>query len=195
MLTDSQMGDYSGTVAPGTGTSSYTGVASGAMSIVSSLSSIYSTYESGKLRRSISKHNALMAQFDAWHAKKAMEREKEYIAAAAESQIDKVRRTEARLLGTARAVNSASGFATSSKTNLDVEGDIMDGAALDVLAIRTNAINADLEATIAGLGKQRASTAQASQFNLEGELAKRETDINQANNVMKLGKTLSSLYR
>lgn len=145
-----------------------------AASIISSLGSIYTTYESGKLRRVIAEHNAVMAEYDAWFAKFAAEKE--------EQAVD---RDVARLLGRARAINSASGFATDSKTNLDVEGDIMTGAALDVAVIRTR-----------GSWNAFRARSQAGSSRMEGNLARAETAIDTTRIIAEaLGERNSSLFK
>ncbi len=189
--TDSEMGNNSGTMAPSGGSSFNWGSVS---SISGSIGSIYNTYEQGKLIEINAEHNAVMAQFDAWYAQEAAKRERKAIKEDADQQVSLVARRAALLQGSARAINSASGFATSSKTNLDVEGDIATGAAMDIAVIRRREIRDDLEAELAGAGRVRNYQSKASAYKTEGNLAQTESNLNQVNNVMKLGKQISSMY-
>ncbi|MCK5602579.1 hypothetical protein KAR91_11935 [Candidatus Pacearchaeota archaeon] len=134
-------------------------------SIISSLASISMTYDQGKLRRSIAEHNRIMSEYDAWFAQHA--------AKQAEKML---RREEKRLLGTARAINSASGFATDSATNLAVEGDIMTGVALDVAVIRTRGgLEAFRSMSAAGQYGLQASSAQIESNLKIAEILARDT--------------------
>ena len=149
------------------------GTPSGAgLSLFSSLASISMTYDQGKMRRSILKHNQVMAEYDKW-----------FTQFAAKQAEDRLRRTEAKLLGKARQAGAESGFATESATNLDVEGDIMTGVALDAAVIRTQG----------NLSSMRIDQ-QIGEYGLRADLAGAESNIKLAEAISSAAKNTSSIF-
>lgn len=132
-----------------------TNAALGYSNIITSFGSILMTREEGKLNRSIAEHNQIMSEYEMWWTQHAMELTEEQL-----------RREGARVLGAARAINAASGFATDSRTNLAVEGDIIEGIELDAAILRVRG----------GLEMFRSFSA-AGQYGLQSRMASSEANL------------------
>lgn len=117
--------------------------------VVSGLSSIIQTYESGKLARIISQHNANMSELEA-----------ELVREQTADLIEQLNTSESRELAASRAASVGEGFALDSGTNLALEGDIIQARNTDREIIRKN-----------GSLEEARLAIQAGQELLEGEIA------------------------
>lgn len=123
--------------------------------IGSSLLSVYSTYEQGKLRRILNRHNAAMKDINA-----------RLVKTRTDQLIKRLGIREQRELGRARADSVGEGFALDSGTNLAIEGDIITARAIDREIIRTNG----------GLEETRLNI-QAGQDRLRGDIATSQANV------------------
>lgn len=148
---------------------------SGYASIVGDLFSIANTFESGKLSRLISDHNAIMARY-----------EQQFIDIKIGQQLDILDEEESRVLGNARAISGASGFSVASETNFDIERDIITTFAKESAVIRTSG----------GLEKLR-SEFEAQAFDLESLESRRSTKSKIFTSLSKLpgSKGFSTLFK
>lgn len=136
--------------------------------ISSSLLSIYSTYEGGKIRRILNRHNAAMKDIEADLVR--------YKTGRLVKRLDTV---ESRELASARAASVGEGFALDSGTNLAIEGDIITAREMDKAIIKANG----------GLEETRLAI-EGEQAKLRGEVATSQAKIE---NVKTLFGTTSSL--
>lgn len=123
------------------------------LDVSSSLLSVYSTYQRGKLRRILNRHNAAMKVIQA-----------DLVKYRTGKLVERLGDQESRELGAARAASVGEGFALDSGTNLDVEGDIITARAEDRAVIKASG----------GLEESRL-LLEAGQDRLAGDLAQIET--------------------
>lgn len=118
--------------------------------VAGGLLSIQETYQQGKLRRILNRHNANMREIEAGLVKHRTDQ-----------LIDRLNTAESRELAASRASSVGEGFALDSGTNLDIEGDIIKARATDRAIIRASG----------GLEEARLAI-EADQDILSGEVAR-----------------------
>ncbi len=126
--------------------------------LASSFGSVVNAYTAGKLKRTIARHNATMAGYKRYWSDKKMNQ-----------QLEILYDDEARYLGAARASAGGSGFSVASKTNRDIEMDIMRNVGKEALVIRAEG----------GLANMRIDS-KISQFKTQARNARTEGAMNTA---------------
>ncbi len=146
---------------------------SGYVSLVSDFASISNSYNKGALDRIIADHNSTMARY-----------EKGFIDLRTEQSVSILREEEARLLGDSRAIAGASGFSVASKTNQDIERDILVGISKDIAVIRTSG----------GFDKLK-SEIKAQSYEMEGKQSQAAANTKIITALSKLPESTSFLFK
>lgn len=132
----------------------------------------YSVYQQGRASAVVNDHNIAMAEYDA-----------RYNKLVTDTELRRLKETEARLVGRARAIAGASGFATNVGSNKDAIKDIRRGIAIDASAIR-----------IAGYRGQLDIQSSVSQYVLQGAQEQAAHRMKLASTLVSGADTLSSAF-